>query len=120
MRANAAVSRSYTLDDCQQIRRLLRRGGRQTLCNWHRGATLYTPERYHAARIEAARRVIARQIRDTDVTSWRHVRDVRLALGKIDPDTAATGGRGLLAYAEPDGDWTGRCIEVEDWLNVPL
>jgi len=56
---------------------------------------------------------------------WQYVWDVKLALGLIDPDTAATGGRGLQAmhYYEPwdvMGDWTTRAVEVEDWLDIPL
>ena len=56
---------------------------------------------------------------------WQYVWDVKLALGLIEPDKAATGGRGLQAmhYYEPwdvMGDWTTRAIEVEDWLNIPL
>ena len=48
-----------------------------------------------------------------------------MAIRLIDPDKAATGGRGLQAmhYYEPwdvMGDWTTRAIEVEDWLNIPL
>ena len=56
---------------------------------------------------------------------WQYVWDVRLAQGKIDPDTAVTGGRGLEAmhyYPRWDvlGDWTARAVETEDWMNVPL
>jgi len=56
---------------------------------------------------------------------WQYVWDARLALGQIDADTAATGGRGLETmhhYPRWDvmGDWTTRAVEAEDWMNVPL
>ncbi len=56
---------------------------------------------------------------------WQYVWDVRLATGKIDSDTAASGGRGLEAmhyYGAWDvmGDWTTRAVEVEDWMDVPI
>ncbi len=56
---------------------------------------------------------------------WQYVWDVRLATGKIDPDTAVTGGRGLEVMHywprwDVQGDWTTRAVEVEDWMNVPL
>ena len=56
--------------------------------------------------------------------SWQFVWDASLALGQIDPDVAASGGQGLenMHYWEPwdvMGDWTTRCLEVEDWLHVP-
>ena len=56
---------------------------------------------------------------------WQYVWGVKLALGLIDPDKAATGVRGLQAmyYYQPwdvMGDWTTRAVEVEDWLNIPL
>ena len=57
--------------------------------------------------------------------AWQYVWDVRLALGKIDADTAASGGRGMEnqhSWESWDmmGDWTTRCIKVQDWMNVPL
>ena len=57
--------------------------------------------------------------------SWQYVWDARLALGLIDAQTAAAGGRGLeIMHLWPSwdvmGDWTARCIEVENWLDVPL
>ncbi len=56
--------------------------------------------------------------------SWQYVWDVRLALGKIDRDAAALGGRGLEIMYYPlwdvMGDWAVRGVEVEDWMNVPL
>ena len=60
-----------------------------------------------------------------DLKNWQYVWDVRLAQGKIDADTAATGGRGMEAYVQYDrwdvqGDWTARAVEAEDWMNVPL
>ena len=56
---------------------------------------------------------------------WQYVWDVRLAQGKIDSDTAATGGRGMETYVQHErwnvaGDWTTRAVEVEDWMNVPM
>jgi len=56
---------------------------------------------------------------------WQYVWDVRLATGKIDPDTAVTGGRGLEVMHywprwDVQGDWTTRAVEVEDWMDVPL
>lgn len=59
------------------------------------------------------------------MAQWQYVWDTRLALSKIDADTAATGGRGLEAmhhYPRWDvmGDWTTRAVEVEDWMKVPL
>jgi hypothetical protein len=56
---------------------------------------------------------------------WQFVWDVRLALGKIDADTAARGGLGLESerLAQPWDmmwHWESRCIDVEDWLAVPL
>ena len=56
---------------------------------------------------------------------WQYVWDVRLAQGKIDADTAATGGRGMETYVrygrwDVMGDWTTRAVEVEDWMDVPL
>ena len=57
--------------------------------------------------------------------AWQYVWDVRLALGKIDAETAASGGRGMEnqhSWKSWDfmGDWTTRCIKVQDWMNVPL
>jgi len=57
--------------------------------------------------------------------SWQYVWDARLALGMIDADTATAGGRGLEnMHCWPAwdviGDWTTRCLEVENWLDVPL
>ena len=57
--------------------------------------------------------------------SWQYVWDARLALGLIKADTIASGGRGLeIMHLWPAwdvmGDWTTRCIKVENWLNVPL
>jgi hypothetical protein len=60
---------------------------------------------------------------------WQYVWDVRVALGKIDANTAAWGGRGLesggaptLYYPEWDaiGDWSTKAVEVENWLDIPL
>ena len=54
--------------------------------------------------------------------SWQYVWDVRIAMGKINPKTAAPGGRGLEIMSFPlwnvMGDWAAHCIEVEDWMNV--
>ncbi len=61
--------------------------------------------------------------------TWQYVWDVRLALGEIDAETAARGGRGREAAGPPTtffqpwdvrGDWTTRALEVEDWLAIPL
>ena len=57
--------------------------------------------------------------------SWQYVWDARLALGLIKADTMASGGRGLeIMHLWPAwdvmGDWTTRCIKVENWLKVPL
>jgi hypothetical protein len=57
--------------------------------------------------------------------SWQYVWDARLALGLIKAETVATGGRGLeIMHLWPAwdvmGDWTTRCIEVENWLDVPV
>lgn len=57
--------------------------------------------------------------------SWQYVWDGRLALGLIDPDTAASGGRGMenMHYWpawDVMGDWTTRCLEVENWFDIPL
>ncbi len=56
---------------------------------------------------------------------WQYVWDVRLALGDIDAETAASGGRGLEVHHvwEPwdvMGDWTTRALKVERWLDVAL
>jgi len=56
---------------------------------------------------------------------WQYVWDVSLALGKIDPDTAAKGGLGLESerFADPWDmmwHWESRCIDVEDWMDIPL
>ena len=56
---------------------------------------------------------------------WQYVWDVRLAMGKIDPDRAATGGRGLEAMHHDEhwdvmNDWTTHAVEVEDWMDVSL
>jgi hypothetical protein len=56
--------------------------------------------------------------------SWQYVWDGRLALGQINADIASSGGRGLwLMHIWPEwdvmGDWTTRCIEVADWMDVP-
>ncbi len=58
-------------------------------------------------------------------TQWQFVWDVSLALGKIDADAAARGGLGLESerLAQPWDmmwHWESRCIDVEDWMNVPL
>lgn len=57
--------------------------------------------------------------------SWRYVWDARLARGQIDADTATAGGRGMenMHYWpswDVMGDWTTRCVEVENWMDVPL
>jgi hypothetical protein len=57
--------------------------------------------------------------------SWQYVWDARLALGLIKANTMASGGRGLeIMHLWPAwdvmGDWTTRCIKVENWLKVPL
>jgi hypothetical protein len=46
-------------------------------------------------------------------------------MGLIQPETVAHGGRGLEnMHIWPSwdvmGDWTTRCIEVENWFEVPL
>jgi len=56
--------------------------------------------------------------------SWQYVWDARLALGLTDPNTAASGGRGMenMHYWptwDVMGDWTTRCIEVADWMDLP-
>ena len=56
---------------------------------------------------------------------WQFVWDVSLALGKIDADAAAKGGLGLESerLAQPWDmmwHWESRCIDVEDWLDIPL
>jgi hypothetical protein len=62
-------------------------------------------------------------------TAWQYVWDVRLALGKIDADTAAWGGRGLESAGAPSwffpawdtvGDWSTKAVEAENWLDIPL
>lgn len=57
--------------------------------------------------------------------SWQFTWDARLARGQIDAKAALPGGRGLeLMHLWPDwdvmGDWTTRCLAVEDWMAVPL
>jgi len=61
--------------------------------------------------------------------AWQYVWDVRVALGKIDADTAAWGGRGLESAGAPTwffppwdcvGDWATKAVEAEDWLDIPL
>jgi|694.fasta_scaffold119568_2 hypothetical protein len=57
--------------------------------------------------------------------SWQYVWDARIAMGLIQPETVACGGRGLEnMHLWPSwdvmGDWTTRCIAVENWLDVPL
>jgi len=56
---------------------------------------------------------------------WQFVWDARLALGLINADTAASGGRGMenMHYRpawDAMGDWTTRCLEVENWMDAPL
>jgi hypothetical protein len=56
--------------------------------------------------------------------SWQFVWDARLALGTIDAK-AISDGRGLEnMHLWPDwdvmGDWTTRCLRVEDWMKVPI
>jgi hypothetical protein len=56
---------------------------------------------------------------------WQYVWDVRVALGQIDADTTASGGRGLEVHHvwEPwdvMGDWTTRALKVENWMDVPF
>ena len=61
--------------------------------------------------------------------AWQYVWDVRVALGKIDADTAAWGGRGIESgeaslgcFPAWDciGDWSTMAVEVEDWTDIPL
>ena len=61
--------------------------------------------------------------------AWQYVWDARVALGKIDADTAAWGGRGLESAGAPTwffpswdtvGDWSTKAVEAEDWLDIPL
>jgi len=59
------------------------------------------------------------------ISVWPHGRDVRQTLGKIDPDTAASGDHGMenVHYWEPSdvmGNCTAHCIEVQDWMNMSL
>ena len=57
---------------------------------------------------------------------WQLVYDKKLALGKINPDAAARGGRGLANAAnhldswDVLGSWRMACHEVEDYFNVPI
>jgi hypothetical protein len=62
-------------------------------------------------------------------TAWQYVWDVRVARGKIDPDTAAWGGRGLESAGAPTwffpkwdtvGDWSTKAVEAENWLDIPF
>lgn len=61
--------------------------------------------------------------------AWQYVWDVRVALGKIDADTAAWGGRGLESAGAPTwffpiwdtvGDWSTKSVEARNWLDIPL
>ncbi len=61
--------------------------------------------------------------------TWQYVWDVRVALGKIDSDVAAWGGRGLESAGAPTwffpqwdtvGDWSTKAVEAENWLDIPL
>lgn len=55
--------------------------------------------------------------------AWQYVWDARLALGLIDPATAATGSRGLEIHLFPMwhvmGDWTARALREENTFAVP-
>lgn len=107
-------------DENQKIKQLLEVGGRDALRAWHRGPTQYSDDQFLEARLAAARRVLAREIRGTGLTPWEHVWDYRLAQGWIDAKVAAHGGRGLESYASPRPHWTEQCMEVADWLDIPL
>ena len=61
--------------------------------------------------------------------AWQYVWDVRVALGRIDADTAAWGGRGLESGGAPTwffpiwdtvGDWSTKAVEAENWPDIPL
>ena len=107
-------------DENQKIKQLLDVGGRDALRAWHRGPTQYSHVQYLEARLAAARRVLAREIRGKGLTPWEHVWDYRLAQGWIDAKVAAHGGRGLESYASPRPHWMEQCMEVEDWLDITL
>jgi hypothetical protein len=56
---------------------------------------------------------------------WQFVWDAGLALGTIDADAAAKGGIGLESerFLDPWDmmwHWESRCLDVEDWLAVPV
>ena len=123
MAAFSGVYPGYPIRYCQKIMQLLKAGGRDAFREWHGGPTKYTPQQYLEARIAAVRKVIGYQIRQKGLTWQEHGYNVRLALGQIDADQAATGGRGLQTdyyKANARVDWTTTVVEVEDWLNVPL
>ena len=105
-------------DENQKIKQLLDVGGRDALRAWHRGPTQYSHVQYLEARLAAARRLLAREIRGKGLTPWEHVWDYRLAQGWIDAKVAAHGGRGLESYASPRPHWMEQCMEVEDWLDI--
>jgi hypothetical protein len=74
-------------------------------------------------------RATTRPVPNRGWAAWQYVWDVRVALGKIDADTAAWGGRGLESAGAPTwffpiwdtvGDWSTKAVEAEDWLNIPL
>jgi len=74
-------------------------------------------------------RAITRPVPYRGWAAWQYVWDVRVALGKIDADTAAWGGRGLESAGAPTwffpiwdtvGDWSTKAVEAENWLDIPL
>lgn len=74
-------------------------------------------------------RMIVRPVPYRGWATWQYVWDVRVALGKIDADRAAWGGRGLESAGAPTwffppwdtvGDWSTKAVEAENWLDIPL
>ena len=57
---------------------------------------------------------------------WQLVYDKKLALGKIDADAVARGGRGLANAAnhldswDVLGAWKMSCYEKDNYFNVPI
>lgn len=114
------------LDAVPPILEIYHKGGHEALRRHFRGPVKYSPEQYLQARIAAAREVtrldtmeaLQKNITSRNAT-LQYLFNVRLAQGKIDPQTAAPGGYGVLSLT-PGMNWRNRVYKVEDWFDLPL
>jgi len=109
------------LDAVPPVLELYRQGGREALRRHFRRPAQCSPEQHAAARLDAARQAAATQAKDLGSRKavLTFLYNVRLAEGKIPPESAAFGGYGLLTL-DPGMNWKNRLHKVADWFDLPL